>query len=128
MKHSALSFVLLWLLLTGCREVDLSDVVKQRVLINDFSQPIRTSLAEADHYPVYLTYRVNGTISRPVKLTVYRLSGPQKGGQVAPATDLSAGTYNNRKFQQDFYESAPVELVITAEPGTTGSLDIEWSR
>ena len=116
---------LLLLTLTGCREFTTVDRPYQRVLINDFSAPLRTLLPAHDDYPNSIRLRVNGAISRPVVLTVNLLTVNQVR-QFARRDTLAAGAYVDKDFGGDFYSKEETELVVTGAPGTTGSLSIDW--
>ena len=112
--------------LVGCREITTIDKPYQRVLINNFSAPLRTLLpARNNFYPNRLTIQVNGTISKPVMLSVDQFGADQKRIRVRRDT-LAAGTYTNKAFSDDFYSQDAVELLVTGAPGATGSLIIEW--
>ncbi len=123
----AVTTLLLLFALTGCRELTTIDRSYQRVLINDFSAPIRTLLPPLDDYPNSMTLRVSGTISQPVTLSVDQLTSGQ-GRQRVRRDTLAAGTYTNRYFGGDYYSKEEAELVVTGTPGATGSLTIEWYR
>lgn len=117
----------MWLLFAqvGCREFTTVDRPYQRVLINDFSAPLRTLLPARTKYPASLTIRVSGTISQPVTLAVDLLTSGQ-GRQSVRRDTLLAGTYADKYVGGDFYSKEATELVVTGAPGTTGSLTIEW--
>lgn len=97
----------------------------QRVLINNFSAPVRTRLLARRDFTASLTVRVSGTISQPVVLAVDQLDTDQKRYLVRRDT-LAAGTYADKVFSGDFY-GTDAELLVTGGPGTTGSLIIDWS-
>ncbi len=118
---------LLLFALVSCREVTTIDRPYQRVLIDNFSVPLRTLLPAVDYQPNTLTIRISGTISRPVALTVDQLDSGQRRSAVRRDT-LAAGTYTDRYFGSDYYSKGEVELVVTGTPGATGSLTIEWYR
>jgi hypothetical protein len=111
---------------TGCREVITTDRSYQRVLINDFSAPIRTILPPYGGSPSSLKLRISGTISQPVMLAVDLLNTSQ-GRLFVRRDTLTAGTYANKLLSGDFYSSTETELIVTGKPGATGSLTIEWS-
>lgn len=128
LRYSGATITLLLLLaLIGCRELTTIDRSYQRVLVNDFSAPLRTLLPAYDAQPNYLTIRVSGTINRPVMLAVDQLTSGQGRYRVRRDT-LAAGTYTDKYFSGDYYSKDETELVVTGTPGATGSLTIEWYR
>ncbi|WP_461053788.1 hypothetical protein [Spirosoma arcticum] len=116
---------LLLFALIGCREITTIDRPYQRVLINNFSTPIRTLLPARDDYPNSITIRVSGTVSQPVALVVNQLTATT-GRQFVRRDTLVAGTYTNAYFGGDYYSKEQTELVVTGAPGATGSLSIDW--
>jgi hypothetical protein len=124
-KHRTLVALLFLFFLIGCREITTIDKAYQRVLIDNFSAPLRTLLSARDGNPNRLIIRVSGTISKPVMLAVDQLGTDQKPVRVRRDT-LAAGTYINKGFGDDFYSNDPVELTVTGAPGATGSLTVEW--
>lgn len=130
----AVAMSLVLFALPGCREFTTINRPYQRVLINDFSAPVRTLLPPYTDYPNSLanfpnslTLRVSGTISRPVTLAVDQLT-PGQGRQRVRRDTLAAGTYTNKLFGGDYYSKDDTELTVTGTPGATGSLTIEWYR
>ena len=113
--------------LMGCREVTIVNQSYQRVVINDFSAPLRTLLPSNNGIPNSLILRVSGTISQPVVLVVNNAS--TVGGKLSVRRDtLAAGSYTNKFFSGDYYSNEETELIVTGMSGTTGSLIIEWYR
>lgn len=119
--------LLLLAVMVGCREFSTINRPYQRVLIADFSAPLRTLLPAIGYYPNSLTLRVTGTVSQPVTLAVDQLAADRKRYPVRRDT-LAAGTYADKYLGGDHYSKESIELVVTAAPGTTGSLTIEWYR
>ncbi|MCY7357762.1 MAG: hypothetical protein LH609_09880 [Rudanella sp.] len=111
--------------LASCRDITTIDKYYQRVLINNFSAPLRTLLPARNNNPNRLTLRVSGTISKPVMLAVDQFGSDLKRVRVRRDT-LAAGTYTNKGFSDDFYSQDAVELLVTGMPGATGSLTIDW--
>lgn len=72
-----------------------------------------------------MTLRASGTISQPVFVAVYYLEAGQPTHPALQDT-LAAGTYTGWQMSQDFYSQEEIELQVTAAPGTTGSLILEW--
>jgi hypothetical protein len=126
LRYPVVAAALLLYAMTGCREVVTSDRSYQRVLINNFSAPIRTILPPNDGIPSSLKLRISGTISQPVMLAVDLLNMGQGRSAIRRDT-LAAGTYANKLLSSDFYSRTKTELIVTGKPGTTGSLTIEWS-
>lgn len=122
-----ISFAILLYTLIGCREATISNVPYQRILINNFSTPFRTTLLPLEDFPNTLKLRVDGSINQQVILAVDQLSNGANR-QVVRRDTLAAGTYTNRYFSGDYYSKDNLELTITAAPGTTGALTIEWGR
>ncbi|GAB3281390.1 hypothetical protein GCM10027347_57010 [Larkinella harenae] len=111
----------------GCRDLTLIDRSYQRVIVQDFSAPLRTLLPPYEGTPYSLTLRISGTINGPVWLAVDQLEGNQ--GRYAIRRDtLKAGTYTGTSLTGDYYSNQATELLITGEAGTTGNLLIEWYR
>lgn len=133
MKHVRLNHPVLVIMLLlhgsliGCREFTTLNRPYQRVIINDFSVPFRTVLPPYDGTPSSLRLRVSGTISQSVILAVDQFDANQKQSPIRRDT-LAAGTYTNKSFSGDYYSNRKTELVVTARPGATGSLTIDWSR
>ena len=123
----AVTALVLLFLLTGCRELTTVDRPYQRVLINDFSAPLRTLLPAIDSNPSSITLRVSGTVSRPIILAVDQLVSGQGRYPIRRDT-LAAGTYTNKYFGGDYYSKEDTELMVTGTPGASGSLTIEWYR
>lgn len=119
----ALVTILLFFALTNCREVFNADRPYQRVLVNDFSIPLKTLLPGRTTYPSKLTLRVNGSINKPVALAVNYLDS---GRSSVRRDTLAAGTYTDKTFRDDFYSKDQIELTVIGTPGTTGALTIEW--
>lgn len=115
---------LLLFALISCREMTIIDRPYQRVLINNFSAPVRTLLPARDDSPNSITIRVSGTISQPVTIVVNQLT--TTGRQFVRRDSLAAGTYTNTYFGGDYYSKEQTELVVTGAPGATGSLTINW--
>ena len=126
-RAAAVSTLLLLFALTGCREVVTVDRLYQRVLINDFSAPVRTLLPPVGYQPYSITIRVSGTVSQPVLLAVDLLA-PGRGRSRVRRDTLAAGTYTGKTFKGDYYSKEETELVVTGSPGASGSLTIEWYR
>lgn len=120
-----LSALLLLSVSVGCREITTIDKPYQRVIVNNFSAPLRSLLPASDGRPNRLTIQVSGTISKPVMLAVDQFGSDQKRVRVRRDT-LATGTYTNKAFGDDFYSNDRVELLVTGSPGATGSLTIEW--
>lgn len=114
----------LFLLLVGCKDLTLTDQSYQRVHIDNFSAPVRSLMPGRQSYPNAIRLRVNGTIDRPVVLSIYQLSGQVRYPVLQDS--LPAGTYVNRSLRQDFYSRDQVELLVSGSSITTGSLTIEW--
>ena len=110
--------------LISCREITIIDRTYQRVLISNFSTPVRTLFPARDDSPNSITIRVSGTISQTTTLTVNQLTAT--GWQFIRRDTLAAGTYANTYFGGDYYSKEQTELVVTGAPGATGSLSIEW--
>lgn len=113
--------------LFGCRDLTVLKRPYQRVLITDFSAPVRTSLPPYDGIPSSLTLRISGTISKPVILTVEQLEGSQ-GRYMIRRDTLMAGTYTDKEFRGDHYSSQPLELLVAGADSTVGNLTIDWYR
>ena len=111
--------------LISCREVTLLDRSYQRLSIDNFSAPLRSRLPNREKFPSSLTLRASGTISQPVFVAVYYLEAGQPTYPALQDT-LAAGTYTDWQMRQDFYSQEEIELQVTAAPGTTGSLTLEW--
>ncbi|GAB3910141.1 hypothetical protein GCM10028803_49360 [Larkinella knui] len=126
-EYTLVVMVALLFTLTGCRDLTVVDRPYQRLLINDFSGPLRTVLPPYDGTPNTLTLRISGTISQPVFFAVDQVAGDQKRYTVRRDT-LLAGTYTNNRFSGDYYSNQLTELVITGTAGTTGNLTVEWYR
>ena len=133
MKHvhqsriSVVAVLLLSTLIGGCRELTIVERSYQRVLINDFSAPLRTLLPALNGSPSSITLRISGTVSQPVALVVNQLV-PGQGRFPARRDTLAAGTYTDRYVGGDYYFKEETELVVTCAPGATGSLTIDWYR
>ena len=122
--------VTLWVLLfapTGCRELTTVDRSYQRVVVNDFSAPLRTLLPAFNGSPSSITLQISGTVSQPVTLVINQLV-PGQGRQLVRRDTLAAGTYTDRYIGGDYYSREETELVVTGAPGATGSLTIDWHR
>lgn len=126
-KYTLAVLVAILFVLTSCRDLTVVDRPYQRLLINDFSGPLRTLLPPYDGTPNTLTLRISGTISQPVFFAVDQLAGDQKRSVIRRDT-LMAGTYTNKRFSGDYYSNQLTELIITGSAGTTGSLTVEWYR
>lgn len=120
------AITLLLFALVGCREFTTIDRSYQRLLINDFSTPVRSLLPPPGGNPHSIRLRVSGTISQPVTLTVNQITLDRQRSTARRDT-LVAGTYADRNFGGDFYGNTETELIVTGAPGTTGSLTVKWA-
>lgn len=111
--------------LINCREVTLLDRSYKRLSIDNFSAPLHSRLPNREKFPSSMTLRASGNISQPVFVAVYHLTA---GLPTYPALQdtLAAGTHTDWQIRRDFYSQEEVELQVTAAPGTTGSLTLEW--
>lgn len=114
-------YTLFILALFSCRDLTLVERSYQRVLITDFSAPLRTSLPPYEGIPTSLTLRISGTISKPVILTVEQLGGSQGRYRIRRDT-LLAGDYADKEFRGDHYGNEPLELLVTSADSTIGNL------
>lgn len=119
--------LLLLIFLTGCEQIALTDRPYQTVAITDFSRPTRAYLSSVDKNVISLSIYVSGSISKPVALKIIQRSATM-AEQEAKSIRLEPGTYKRRNFTGDFYASDALEMLVTGQPGTTGSLTIEWYR
>lgn len=120
-------YLLVLFSLTGCRDLTVVERSYQRLLISDFSAPLRTSLPPYEGTPTSLTLLINGTISKPVIITVDQLGGSQ--GRYAIRRDtLMAGTYTDQRFRGDHYSNQAIEMIVTGADSAVGNLTIEWYR
>lgn len=111
----------------GCHDLTIMERPYQRLLISNFSAPLRTSLPPYNGLPTSLTLRISGTISKPVILTVDQL-GDSQGRYMIRRDTLIAGTYTDKRLTGDHYSSQSVELTVTGTDSTAGNLIIEWYR
>lgn len=125
--HPTAVYLLVTFALTSCRDLTVVQRPYQRLLIDDFSAPIRTALPPYDHYPTSLTLLISGTITKSVILTVDQLES-DKGRYTIRRDTLMAGTYANKRLNGDHYSKQAVELTITGADSTVGNLTIEWYR
>ncbi|KAA9347789.1 hypothetical protein [Larkinella humicola] len=123
----AMSALVFLVALPGCRDVSLVDRPYQRLMIQDFSEPLRTVLPPYDGVPNSLTLRISGTISKPVLIAVDQFGGSQ-GRQAVRRDTLMAGTHTDTLLRGDYYSNQSTELTVTGATGTVGNLTIEWYR
>lgn len=126
--HYALVTVLgLSTLLTACDERVIGRSETQYFTVNDFTNPIVSTLHPLSQYPNKLNIQVKGTLDKPVIMTLLkgRLPATQK---VFRRDSIAAGTAIDLKINEDYYENDTLQLKLTGSKATNGALSVEWSR